>query len=85
MGTDVIDRLKSAGWVPRFTASGTRLQEAIENYQQLGFEVKTIPAKDVAGDSCTECLDDKNEKTEMLFTRESKKTREESLSDNMGG
>jgi len=85
MGTDLIERLKSEGWVPRFTASGARLREAIENYRQLGFEVKSIAAKELAGDGCTECFEDENERIEMIFTKTIEKPEQDDLFENMGG
>jgi hypothetical protein len=45
MATNPIDRLKSEGWIQQFSASGSRLEEAIENYRMLGFEVKTLPLR----------------------------------------
>jgi hypothetical protein len=69
MDADSIDRLKSEGWVQQFTASGSRLQEAIENYRMLGFEVKTVPVKEVIQTDCTVCFDDENDDTVMIFTR----------------
>jgi hypothetical protein len=65
-----IDRLKSEGWVERFTASGPRLREAVENYRMLGFEVKTVPVKELERGGCTVCFDDESDDTQMIFTRE---------------
>ena len=67
---DLLDKLKAEGWTQRFTASGARLQEAIEDYRTLGFEVKTVPVKELGGDGCTVCFEDENDATEMIFTRE---------------
>lgn len=75
MGTDPIEKLKSEGWTQQFTASGPRLQEAIENYRMLGFEVKTIPVKELELEGCTICFEDGSDETVMIFTR--KKTQEE--------
>ncbi len=69
MGNGLVDKLKSEGWVQQFTASGSRLQEAVENYQLIGFEVKTVPVKDLELIGCTVCFDDNNDKTVMIFTR----------------
>lgn len=74
METDSVDKLKSEGWVQRFTASGSRLQEAIENYRMLGFEVKTIPIKELGGNGCTVCFEDETDDTVVIFTR--KKSRQ---------
>jgi hypothetical protein len=69
-GPESIDRLKSEGWVQRFTASGPRLREAVENYRMLGFDVKTIPVKELEGDGCTVCFEDESDDTQLIFTRE---------------
>ncbi len=69
METNPADKLKSEGWVEQFTASGSRLIEAIETYRELGFEVRTIPVKELECDGCTVCFDDENDDTAMIFTR----------------
>ena len=69
MGINFINKLESEGWVRQFTASGPRLQEAIENYQMLGYEVKTVPAKELGLEDCTVCFEDESDATVMIFTR----------------
>ncbi|MCP4570228.1 MAG: hypothetical protein GY841_21830 [FCB group bacterium] len=69
MGTGLIERLESEGWVRQFTASGNRLQEAVESYREIGFEVRTVPVKDLKLGDCTVCFDDENDETMMIFTR----------------
>lgn len=49
------------GWTRRFTATGARLNEAIELYSRLGFEIKLEPAEagpeEVADSSaCAQCF-----------------------------
>ena len=70
MKDESIDKLESQGWVRQFTASGPRLQEAVENYRELGYEVKTIPVKELGLNDCTVCFDDETDNTVMIFTRE---------------
>ncbi len=41
-------------WTFRFTASGSRLREAVDNYRALGFDVRTEPADD-GGAGCGGC------------------------------
>lgn len=48
--------LKREGWVRAFTAEGARLQEAIEFYKEIGYEVKVLAYKDVVWEECGECL-----------------------------
>jgi len=69
MKTDILNKMIAEGWQQRFSASGARLHEAITNYNELGFEVKTIPMKELTGDGCAVCLDEENDDTMMLFTR----------------
>ena len=71
----------SGGWVARFTASGRRLEEAIKNYRQLGFEVKTISVKNLKGWDCSVCFEDENDQTEMIFTRKTIATGDDELYD----
>jgi hypothetical protein len=70
-----VDKLKSEGWVERFTASGSRLEEAIDNYRRLGYEVKIIPVKELGGNGCTACFEDESDDTVMIFTREKPRER----------
>jgi len=48
MGTDMPQarsvQLREQGWIRRFTAMGRRLNEAVELYHQLGFEILLEPA-----------------------------------------
>jgi hypothetical protein len=74
MAAESVDKLLAEGWVQQFTASGPRLEEAIENYLRLGFEVKTIPVKELDLDGCTVCFDDENDRTVMIFTRKKSET-----------
>ncbi|MBU8933491.1 MAG: hypothetical protein KOO62_05750 [candidate division Zixibacteria bacterium] len=69
MVDDLAKRLESEGWTQLFTASGTRLDEAIETYRELGFEIKTVPIKELGGNDCSVCFDDASDKTVMIFTR----------------
>ncbi len=69
MSANLIDKLKSEGWIQQFTASGARLREAVENYRTLGFEVKTVPVKELELDGCTVCFDGGPDETVMIFTR----------------
>jgi len=69
MGHGLSEKLRSEGWTQQFTASGSRLDEAIENYRMLGFEVKTVPVKDLELEGCTVCFDNEKDDTVMIFTR----------------
>jgi hypothetical protein len=69
MSSEIQKKLESEGWQARFTASGIRLQEAVDNYNELGFEVKCILVRELDPDGCSECFKDPNDQTMMLFTR----------------
>jgi len=63
------DALHAEGWKQQFSTSGERLQEALENYQALGLEVKTVPLKELNCGGCTLCFDNDADETMMIFTR----------------
>ncbi len=69
MRTSLIDKLKAEGWRQQFSASGARLEEAVNNYRWLGFEIKTVPMKELGSDGCTVCFDDEGDDSMMIFTR----------------
>ena len=69
MQSDLFNKLIADGWTQQFTVSGPRLQEAVENYRSLGFEVKTIPAREIDTNSCNVCFEDAADETMMIFTR----------------
>ena len=69
MVASLMDRLKADGWKQQFTASGARLEEAVDNYRALGFEVKTVSVKEFSSDGCTICFDDESDNSMMIFTR----------------
>ena len=55
------DKLQAAGWTRRFTAIGRRLNEAVELYRQLGFDILLdsvdLDEEETAGmESCKQCL-----------------------------
>ena len=54
-------QLQKEGWTRRFTAMGRRLNEAVELYSQLGFDVRMEPVdldeEETAGaESCKDCF-----------------------------
>ena len=52
--------LQEQGWTQRFTAIGLRLNEAIDLYRQLGYEVHLEPAdsaeEQYEAEMCRNCL-----------------------------
>jgi hypothetical protein len=69
MDDNPIAQLRASGWTERFTASGERLREAIENYRGLGLAVKTIPVGELDLPGCTECFTDEHDPTMLIFTK----------------
>ena len=62
--------LETAGWVKQFTADEPRLSEAVEEYQELGFEVHLEPLDplEMAGE-CTSCLMASGDRYRIIYTR----------------
>ena len=77
--SSLIAKLKTDGWKEQFIASGKRLQETVENYRKLGYEVKIIPVKELDCDGCTICFEDDNDESVMILTRTTNKSSEYGL------
>lgn len=69
MTYDILNKMKNDGWQLRFSASGERLDEAVNNYKSLGFDVKTVQVKELNNDACSICFDDESDNSAMIFTR----------------
>lgn len=79
MSSNLIEKLKAEGWTQQFTASGARLEEALETYRMLGFEIKTIPIQKLGCDGCTICFEDATDTSVMIFTRPTGKSVDDDL------
>jgi hypothetical protein len=79
MKTSIIDKLKTQGWKEQFTASGDRLDEAVDTYRRLGFDVTTIPLRALNRGGCDVCTKDENDNTMLIFTRENGNSDEDNL------
>jgi len=74
-----IETLDKEGWERRFIASEPRLSEAIEAYEEAGFEVHLEPlpenrepekdAEDTGGDECRICFEGFQDQYRIIFTR----------------
>jgi hypothetical protein len=62
------EELKREGWEKRFTAEEPRLSEAVEQYQELGFEVHLEPI-DPSSQECTTCLTAFSDRYKTIYTR----------------
>jgi len=69
MEANLDEQLRADGWERRFTASGSRLHEAIDEYTALGYEVKTVPIPRLQGGGCTICFENENDRSQMIYTR----------------
>jgi len=81
MPTNLVDKLRSEGWKHQFTASGTRLAESLQNYRMLGFEVKTVPIRELGFEGCKICFEDETDASVMIFTRPAAKPPDDDLAD----
>lgn len=78
-------QLQEEGWTRRFTALGRRLNEAVELYSQLGFEVRLEPValdeEEISGsEGCKDCFVTMQARTIFTRPREMIKPGEYSLS-----
>ena len=62
------EQAQSLGWKRNFVADEPRLSEMIENYQELGFDVITVPISPDSAD-CNECMTQSPEKYQVIYTR----------------
>jgi hypothetical protein len=72
MDADLRRRLLAEGWEERFSASGSRLDEAADYYRSLGYDVRIEGVVDVAAEgSCTTCFAQPpaDGPTGVIFTR----------------
>jgi hypothetical protein len=71
------EELLAAGWERRFIATEPRLREAIELYEEIGFEVLLEPLpteEEMKGggceeSGCTACFDVDRERYRIIYTR----------------
>ena len=66
-GQDLLAR----GWQRCFIANEPRLSEAVETYEELGFEVKLVPVTPDDAE-CTECMMQAPDSFKMIYTRKSR-------------
>ncbi len=71
------EELLAGGWERRFIATGPRLQEAVDLYHEIGFDVLLEPLptgeelKDARCDEsgCTACFETDRERFKIIYTR----------------
>ena len=63
--------LSAQGWTRRFSAGPPRLEEAVEGYRELGFEVLLEPVDTSRGSGCTVCIIEHPDDVKVIYTRPS--------------
>ena len=62
--------LRNQGWTRQFSASPPRLDEAVEEYRAIGFEVLIEPVDICPSDgTCTACLAADPDSVKVIYTR----------------
>ncbi len=67
-GSTMAQGLIAQGWQRCFIADEPRLSEAVETYEELGFEVQLLPVTEEDGE-CTECMRLDPDRFRVIFTR----------------
>jgi hypothetical protein len=62
------EELRKQGWEKRFTMDEPRLSEAVETYEELGFEVLLEPV-DTSSEECTSCMAVSSDRYKTIYTR----------------
>ncbi len=60
--------LRSEGWQRCFVADEPRLSEAVETYEELGFQVAVLPVR-VDDGACTECMRARPDAFRVIYVR----------------
>lgn len=63
--------LENQGWVKQFTTDEPRLSEAVQEYQELGFEVHLEPVDllQIPVGECSRCLPADGDRFQAIYTR----------------
>ena len=65
------EELKKEGWTKRFVTDEPRLSEAVEQYEEIGFDVLLEPV-DSTSEECTSCIAAFPERYKTIYTRPKK-------------
>lgn len=68
LGSATAQGLIAQGWQRCFIADEPRLSEAVETYEELGFEVQLLPVPEEDG-QCTQCMRLDPNRFRVIFTR----------------
>ncbi len=60
--------LRDAGWQRCFVADEPRLSEAVETYEEIGFEVLVLPVRADEAE-CTECMRQNPDRFSVIYCR----------------
>ena len=61
--------LEKQGWTFRSVQEKAKIIEMTEEYEEIGFAVKTLPWSDGDCGECTTCFEDNRDNYKSLFTR----------------
>ena len=71
--SSMIAELEKQGWQLQFTTDEPRLSEAVELYEELGYEVRVEPAcNELPLPECTTCYERFCDRYRTIFIRRSK-------------
>ena len=76
MNPESQNRLRDEGWKRRFVTDLVRVEEWIELYTRMGFEVKVVPHEPVQSGACDICIARESENMRVIYTRKFKTSSE---------
>ena len=68
--------LEADGWEKGSIADDTRLEELVETYEEIGYQVKLIPVP-TGDDACNECMKRDPDRFRVIYIRRSSLKTEE--------
>ena len=71
------EELERQGWVKQTTYDEFRLNEIVETYEEMGFEVKLEPFDPDNETGCSGCMKLQPDKYKTIYTREKRRRRHE--------
>ena len=71
------NEIEKEGWKEVYQGGGNHLKRVKKEYEDLGFEVKTLPVPSTESEGCTVCYED-GEQVYKLYIRKSLKPDENS-------
>ena len=63
------EKLEKQGWTRQATYDEPRLSEMKAFYEEIGYEVTTVPFTPETADGCDECMRSSPERFQTIYTR----------------